>query len=61
MDAYDLHEKLLIEWRTLALVPNAGSIKKTYNKVPVHIILNNNNYTVSNVITSDGKLILEII
>jgi|APGre2960657373_1045057.scaffolds.fasta_scaffold13611_7 hypothetical protein len=61
MDAYDLHEKLLTEWRRLALIPSADSVKKTYNEVPVYINLNDNTYTVTDVITRDGKLILEIV
>ena len=61
MDAYDLHEKLLTQWRQLALIPSADTINKTYNKVPVCIVINGNTYTVSDVITKDGKVILEII
>ena len=61
MDAYDLHEKLLAEWRNLALVPNAGSVKKFYNQVPVCVVLNGSTYTVAGINTKDGKVILEII
>jgi hypothetical protein len=61
MDAYDLHEKLLTEWRNLALIPSAGSVKKFYNEVPVCVVLNGNTYTVSDISTRDGKVILEII
>ena len=61
MDAYDLQQKLLTEWRRLALIPSADSVKKIYNEVPVCITLNNNTYTVTDVITKDGKVILEII
>ena len=51
----------MAQWGQLALIPSAASINKKYNEVPVYVILNNNTYTVIDVITRDGKIILEII
>jgi len=61
IDAYDLQQKIMAQWGQLALIPSAASINKKYNEVPVYVILNNNTYTVIDVITRDGKIILEII
>ena len=61
IDAYELQQKIMTQWGQLALIPNAGSVIKKYNEVPVCVILNNNTYTVTDVITRDGKLFLEII
>ncbi len=60
MDAYDLQQKLLSEWRRLAMVPNADSVKKTYNDVPVCVIINDETYTVTDTIIKDGKIFLEL-
>ena len=60
MDAYDLQQKLLAEWRSLALIPNADSVKKVYNDVPVYVIIDDKTYTVTDTIIKDGKIFLEL-
>jgi hypothetical protein len=60
MDAYSLHEKLLTEWRQLAMRSTAGDIKKVYNNVPVCIEINNSTYTITNAVVKNGKIFLEI-
>jgi hypothetical protein len=60
MDAYNIHEKLLTEWRQLVLGSGADTIKKVYNNVPVYIELNDSIYTVSDVSVKNGKIFLEI-
>ena len=60
MDAYDLQQKLLAEWRRLAMVPNADSVKKTYNDVPVCVKINDRIYTVTDATIEDGKIFLEL-
>ena len=60
MDAYDLQQKLLTEWRGLALVPNPDSVKKVYNDVSVCVKIDDKIYTVTDAITEDGKIFLEL-
>lgn len=60
MDAYNLYQKLLAEWRLLAMASGATDIKKVYNNVPVCIEINDSTYTVTDVTVKDGKIFLEI-
>ena len=61
MDAYELQQKLLNEWRNLALVPNADSAKKTYNEVPVYVEIYSDIYKVADIVVRDGKILLELV
>lgn len=61
MDAYELQQKLLNEWRNLALVPSADSAKKTYNEVPVYVEIYSDIYRVADIVVRDGKILLELV
>lgn len=60
MDAYEIQQKLLAEWRRMALASGADTIKKIYNDVPVLVKVNDKIYTVSDVLTIDGKIFLKV-
>ncbi len=60
MDAYNLHEKLLTQWRQLALNSAADSINKVYNTVHVCVEVNGSIYTITDAVVKDGKIFLEI-
>jgi hypothetical protein len=55
MDAYDLHQELFKAWQELAHKPDAGSIKKTWEEVPVYV----DGKRIINVKIEDGQIILE--
>jgi len=55
MDAYDLHQELFKAWQELAHRPDAGSIKKTWEEVPVYV----DSKRITNIKIEDGKIILE--
>jgi hypothetical protein len=61
MDAYELQQTLLAEWRNLALISGADSVKKEYNKVPVCVKLGYKTYDVTGLVIEDGKIILETV
>jgi len=60
MDAYEIQQKILSEWRRLALASGADTIKKIYNDDPVLVKVNGKIYTVSDVLNIDGKILLEV-
>jgi len=60
MDAYEIQQKILSEWRRLALASGADTIKKIYNDVPVLVKVNGKIYTVNDVLNIDGKILLEV-
>ena len=55
MDAYHLHQELFKAWQELAHKPDAGSIKKTWEEVPVYV----DGKRIINVKNEDGQIILE--
>jgi hypothetical protein len=55
MDAYDIHQALFKAWQQLAHTPNAASIKKEFNKIPVYV----DGREVTSVIIEDNKITLK--
>ena len=60
MDAYDLQQKLLAEWRRLALIPSPESVKKVYNNVDVCVKIDDKIYTVTDATIENGKIFLDV-
>ena len=58
MDAYDIHQKILTLWQSLARPVSGASAKKAFPDVPVYVLIDNKLVTVEEVYLDSGKIIL---
>lgn len=58
MDAYDIHQEIFQAWQRLVQKADAGTIKKSWQEVPVYATIDGNIVKVTGVTIEDGKIVL---